>query len=139
MGRCRRRCRRRRCRRRRRRRRRRCHRRRRRRRHCRRFVVVVVVVVDKFLILFMTSSPHPFRTDRQNFKMAASVDENSKWSSVVMKYKMAADDDEIPGHVVRSGVKGDLPHIGVIMTRTYYLYCILFDLEHLLYYILHAV
>ena len=49
-----------------------------------------------------------FRTDRQIFKMAASVDENSKWSSGVLKFKMAANDDEIPGHVVRSGVKGHL-------------------------------
>ena len=67
----------------------------------------------------MTSSPHPFRTDRQKFKMTSSVDENSKWSSGVMKFKMAANDDEIPGHVVRSGVKGHLSHIGLIMSRTY--------------------
>ena len=43
----------------------------------------------------MTSSVHPFRTDRQKFKMAASVEENSKWSSGVMKFKMAPNDDEL--------------------------------------------
>ena len=32
---------------------------------------------------------------------------------------MAANDDEIPCHVVRSGVKGHLSHIGVIMTHSY--------------------
>ena len=45
--------------------------------------------------------------------MAASVDENSKGSSGVMKFKMAANDDEIPGHVVRSGVNGHLYHKGL--------------------------
>ena len=62
-------------------------------------VVVVVVVIDKILIFLMTSSPHPFRTDRQKFQMAANIDENSKWSSGVMKFKMAANDDKIPGHM----------------------------------------
>ena len=51
--------------------------------------------------------------------IAASVDENSKWSSGAMKFKMAANDDEIPGHVVRPGVKGHLSHSGVITSRTY--------------------
>ena len=32
---------------------------------------------------------------------------------------MAANDDEIPGHVVRSGVKGHLSHIGVIISHMY--------------------
>ena len=36
-------------------------------------------------------------TDRQQFKMAASVDETSKWSLGVMKLKMAANDAEIQG------------------------------------------
>ena len=65
----------------------------------------------------LTSSPHPCRTGRQKIKMAASVGENSKWAR---KFRMAANDDEIPGHVVRPGVKGHLSHIGVIISHTYY-------------------
>ena len=41
-------------------------------------LVSVLIFVENRAFFYMMSSPYPFRTDRQKFKMTTSVDENSQ-------------------------------------------------------------